>query len=176
MLKELKTESSNQISVIHNNEDSSNSSDSDSSTISKINKTFQDLHISRINYPRKPRFKNSIEKPLPIDIQPSNFNHNQFSVSSDKTYEWNIDNLSEQEILNKLHHMSMTANSYITNHNFTQSEIVDILATGFTECFILGGINTLPKKHDKKSNIQSVLIKMEIPFLMNTLAWLYQTQ
>ena len=132
MLKELKTESSNQISVIHNNEDSSNSSDSDSSTISKINKTFQDLHISRINYPRKPRFKNSIEKPLPIDIQPSNFNNNQFSVSSDKTYEWNIDNLSEQEILNKLHHMSMTANSYITNHNFTQSEIVDILATGFT--------------------------------------------
>ena len=36
----------------------------------------------------------------------------------------------------------MTANSYITNHNFTQPEIVDILSTGFT-----GMLHSWWKKH-----------------------------
>ena len=31
----------------------------------------------------------------------------QFSVFADKLYEWNIDGLSEQEIINKMSHMSM---------------------------------------------------------------------
>jgi hypothetical protein len=55
----------------------------------------------------------------------------QFSVSSDKIYEWNIDGLSEQELLNKVNHMSMVVNAYDTNQNLSQSEIVDLLATGF---------------------------------------------
>ena len=41
----------------------------------------------------------------------------QFSVFADKIYEWNIDGLSEQEIINKMGHMSMVGIAYINNHN-----------------------------------------------------------
>jgi hypothetical protein len=53
-------------------------------------------------------------------------------VSVDKLYEWNIDGLSEQEVLNKLSHLSMVANSYMTNHQLTHVEIIDLLVTGFS--------------------------------------------
>ena len=36
----------------------------------------------------------------------------QFSISADKLYEWNIDGLSEQEIINKMSHMSMVGIAY----------------------------------------------------------------
>ena len=36
----------------------------------------------------------------------------QFSVSADKLYEWNIDGLSEQEIINKMSHMSTVGIAY----------------------------------------------------------------
>ena len=52
-------------------------------------------------------------------------------VSVDKLYEWNIDGLSEQEIINKMSHMSMVANAYLSNHNLDHAEIVDLLTTGF---------------------------------------------
>ena len=41
----------------------------------------------------------------------------QFSVSADKLYEWNIDGLSEQEIINKMSHMSMVGIAYQNNHD-----------------------------------------------------------
>jgi hypothetical protein len=66
----------------------------------------------------------------------------QFSVSSDKIYEWNTDGLSEQELLNKMNHMSMVANAYNTNQNLSQSEIVDLLVTSFT-----GTLRSLWDKH-----------------------------
>ena len=56
----------------------------------------------------------------------------QFSVSADKLYEWNIDGLSEQEIINKMGHMSMVGISYMNNHNLDHLEIVDLLVTGFS--------------------------------------------
>ena len=46
-------------------------------------------------------------------------------------YEWNIDGLLEQEIINKMGHMSMVANAYITNHNVDHVEIVNLLTTDF---------------------------------------------
>ena len=57
--------------------------------------------------------------------------HQQFSVFADKFYEWNIDGLFEQEVLNKLSHLSMVANSYMTNHQLTHLEIIDLLVTDF---------------------------------------------
>ena len=45
--------------------------------------------------------------------------------------EWNIDGLLEQEIINKMGHMSMVANAYITNHNLDHAEIVDLLTIDF---------------------------------------------
>ena len=56
----------------------------------------------------------------------------QFSVSADKFYEWNIDGLSEQEIINKMSHMSMVGIAYQNNHNLDQPEIVNLLVTGFS--------------------------------------------
>jgi hypothetical protein len=47
-------------------------------------------------------------------------------------YEWNIDGLFEQELMNKMNHMSMVANAYITNQSLSHSEIVDLLTTGFS--------------------------------------------
>jgi hypothetical protein len=69
----------------------------------------------------------------PLDLQfEERFLQSQFSVSSDKLYEWNIDGLSEQELMNKMNHMSMVANAYDTNQNLSQLEIVDLIATRFS--------------------------------------------
>ncbi|KAI5330043.1 hypothetical protein L3X38_029440 [Prunus dulcis] len=119
----------------------SESVSSETSDISKIENAFKNLEVH--NEPRVKRLdkhvsptsltKNWYPRPTPPDIQFEERNfQTQFSVSSDKLYEWNIDGLSEQEILNKLQHMSMVANSYITNHSFRQFEIVPLLVTGFT--------------------------------------------
>ncbi|KAL4606183.1 hypothetical protein ACB092_09G084000 [Castanea dentata] len=57
----------------------------------------------------------------------------QFFVSAEKLYEWNIDGLSEQEIINKMAHMSMVGIAYMNNHdNLDHPDIVDLLASGFT--------------------------------------------
>ena len=53
-------------------------------------------------------------------------------MSADKLYEWNIDGLSEQKVLNKLSHLTMVGNSYMTNHQLTHAEIIDLLVTGFS--------------------------------------------
>ena len=45
-----------------------------------------------------------------MQFEERSFQH-KFSVSADKLYEWNIDGLSEQEVLNKLSHLTMVANS-----------------------------------------------------------------
>ncbi|CAL9028495.1 unnamed protein product, partial [Prunus brigantina] len=113
----------------------------ESSNISKIENAFKNLEleselkVKRLTNKINPisLTKNWYPKPTPPDIQFEERNNlSQFSVSSDKLYEWNIDGLSEQEIMNKLTHMSMVANSYITNHSLRQSEIVPLLETGFT--------------------------------------------
>ena len=52
--------------------------------------------------------KNWYSKPTPPDMQfEERYFQTQFSVSADKLYEWNIDVLSEKEIINKMSHMSM---------------------------------------------------------------------
>ena len=56
----------------------------------------------------------------------------QFSVSADKLYEWNIDDLSEQEIINKMSHMSMVGITYQNNHDLDQADIVNLLVTSFS--------------------------------------------
>ena len=56
----------------------------------------------------------------------------QISVSANKIYEWNIDGLSKQEIINKMGHMSMVGIAYANNHILDHPEIVDLLVTGFS--------------------------------------------
>ena len=44
-----------------------------------------------------------------------------------------MDGLSEYGILQKLNHLFMVVNSYLTNYSeYTQSDIVELLAFGFT--------------------------------------------
>ncbi|CAL9004308.1 unnamed protein product [Prunus brigantina] len=127
--------------AIVNSDSESNLETDESSNISKIENAFKNLElesemkVKRLTNKINPTSltKNWYPKPTPPDIQFEERNNlSQFSVSSDKLYEWNIDGLSEQEIMNKLTHMSMVANSYITNHSLRQSEIVPLLETGFT--------------------------------------------
>jgi hypothetical protein len=98
------------------NNEESDSSEFDSSTdddIKILEENFGKINVSpklqRI-FKSKPvnLTKNWYNKPTPPDLQfEERVFQNQFSVSADKLYEWNIDGLSEQEILNKMNHMSM---------------------------------------------------------------------
>ena len=73
-------------------------------------------------------------------------------------YEWNIDGLSEQELLNKLNHMSMVANSYINKFNdMGQSEIVELLASGFT-----GTLRNWWEKHLINESRDSIMHAVQI--------------
>ena len=95
-------------------------------------------------------------KPTPSDLQFEERNvRNQFSVSSGKLYEWNIDGLSEQEILNKIHHMTMVANNYL-NEGRPHIEVIELITLGFTGKLLQWWNNYLTEesKEDSKSSIQ----------------------
>ena len=78
--------------------------------------------------------KNWYPRPTPSDMKfEERVFQTQFSVSADKLYEWNIDGLSEQEIINKMSHMSMVGIAYQNNHDLDKPEIVNLLVTGFFE-------------------------------------------
>ena len=53
------------------------------------------------------------------------------SVASGRLYEWNIDGLSEQEILNKIQHMTMVANNYLTDEH-QHTKVIELMTLGFT--------------------------------------------
>jgi predicted XRE-type DNA-binding protein len=145
MLSELKINQAS-TSVIHQKK---NSDFSDTDSISSHNSTSSDIKILEENFgkinlePKLQRIfdkskpvnfaKNWYSRPTPPDLHfEERFLQSQFSISSDKLYEWNIEGLSEQELMNKMNHMSMVANAYNTNQNLSQSEIVDLLAIGFS--------------------------------------------
>ena len=106
----------------------------------------------------------------------------QFFVSVDKIYEQNIDGLSEQEIINKMGHMSMVGIAYMNNHNLDHLEIVDLLVTGFsgtlrgwwdsylTEDF-KESIKNAVKKNDEGLPIFDESISKGIPNGVNTLIY-----
>ena len=83
---------------------------------------------------------------------------NQFSVSSSKLYEWNIDGLSEQEILNKIQHMSMVANNYL-NENKSHLEVIELIVLGFTGKILQWWNNYLTE--ESKEDIKHVVQKDE---------------
>jgi hypothetical protein len=149
---------------------------SDTDSISSHDSTDSDIRILEENFgkvnlePKLQRIfdnskpvnfaKNWYSRPTPPDLQfEERFLQSQFSVSADKLYEWNIDGLSEQELMNKMNHMSMVANAYDTNHKLSQSEIVDLLATGFS-----GTLRSWWDKHlteDSREEIRKAVKKTE---------------
>ena len=77
--------------------------------------------------------KNWYSRPTPPDMQfVERVFQTQFSVSADKLYEWSIDGLSEQEIINKMSHMFVVRIAYQNNHDLNQPEIVNLLVIGFS--------------------------------------------
>ena len=75
--------------------------------------------------------KNWYSKPILLDMQfEERVFQTQFSISANKFYEWNIDGLSEQEIINKMSHMSIVGIAYQNNHDLDQPKIVNLLVTG----------------------------------------------
>ncbi|KAG2684687.1 hypothetical protein I3760_10G086900 [Carya illinoinensis] len=108
--------------------------------IDLLEKEFQGLQVEKPELARiysrdiKPigLTKNWYSRPTPPDLQyEERGSHSQFSVSADQMYAWNIDGFSEQEILNTLNRMSMVAIAYF-NNKLSQTEIVDILTSGFS--------------------------------------------
>ena len=99
--------------------------------------------------------KNWYPRPTPPDLQFEERNKYQFSVSSGKLYEWNIDGLAEQEILNKIQHMTMVANNYV-NEGRSHTEVIELLALGFTGKLLQWWNNCLieESKEDIKHAIQ----------------------
>ncbi|KAM2636698.1 hypothetical protein EV1_021297 [Malus domestica] len=149
----------------HGSETPSSIPDSEDESIDSIiqmEQAFQSLELKRLNVKRTnptSLTKNWYPRPTPPDLQFEERNfQSQFTVSSDKLYEWNIDGLSEQELLNKLQHISMVANSYITNHDLTQTQIVDILVSGFT-----GMLHSWWEKHltDESRNLIRNAVKQD---------------
>jgi hypothetical protein len=164
--KQEQPSSSNTLSVTKIPESSEKSSETESSSesdsdenIRKVEKALSALELSRIHKPKFPLTsftKNWYPKPTPPDIQFEERNfQSQFAVSADKLYEWNIDGLAEQQILDKLTHMTMVSSSYVMNHDLSQLEVVDLLVAGFT-----GTLQSWWEKHltdESRASIRSAV-------------------
>jgi len=164
--KQEQPSSSNTVSVANIPEFSKNSSETESSSesesdvnIRKFEKAFSALELNRIHKPKFPPTsltKNWYPKPTPPIIQFEEMSfQSQFAVSANKLYEWNIDGLAEQQILDKLTHMTMVSSSYMLNHGLSQPEILDLLVSGFT-----GTLQTWWEKHltdESKASIRSAV-------------------
>ena len=99
--------------------------------------------------------KNWYPRPTPPDLQFEERNSNQFSVSSSKLYEWNINGLAEQEILNKIQHMTMVASNYL-NEGHSHTEVKELMSLRFTGKVLQWWDNCLTEesKEDIKHAVQ----------------------
>ena len=142
---------------IHTASSSSNRTSLESEKeIEKLENQFRGLEVNRLHQPTPTTLtKNWYPRPTPPDLQFEEMNGHQFSVSSGKLYEWNIDGLAEQEILNKIQHMTMVANNYV-NEGRSHTEVVELLALGFTGKLLQWWNNCLTEesKEDIKYAIQ----------------------
>ena len=103
--------------------------------------------------------KNWYPKPTPPDLQFEERNvSSQFSISSGKLYEWNIDGLSEQEILNKIQHMTMVAYNYL-NDGHSHTEVIELISLGFTGKLLQSWNNCLTE--DSREDIKNAVEKDE---------------
>ena len=71
-------------------------------------------------------------KPTPLDLQfEERHTFTNSSYSPDLIYEWNIDGMSEYEIINLLHEMTLLTNVY-KNHGKRDHQIAHLIVIGFT--------------------------------------------
>ena len=123
--------------------------------------------------------KNWYSSPTPPDMQfEERVFQTQFSISADKLYEWNIDGLSEQEMINKMSHMSMVGIAYQNNHDLDQPKIVNLLVTGFSGTLrgwwdsYLTDESRDSIKHAAKKNVEGFPILMKILVAVFLIKWI----
>ena len=88
--------------------------------VSKANKIHWELALPTVKSPPN----------LAIDNRPAALNQSRFNASS--VYEWNIDGMSEYNILRLLQQMTMAANAYKTQQETFDKAIAEIFIAGFT--------------------------------------------
>ena len=114
---------SSKIGVLEQDQSSIASSDIEAfkdESIPKTNKIHWELALPNVRTPLD----------LAIDNRPSALNQSRFNASS--VYEWNIDGMSEYNILGLLQQMTMAGNAYKTQSGTSDKAIAEILIVGFT--------------------------------------------
>ena len=138
---------------------SSTASSNNDKEIEKLENQFCGLEVNRLYQPIPTTLTwNWYPRPTPLDLQFEERNSHQFSVTSGKLYEWNIDGLVEQEILNKIHHMTMVANNY-PNEGRSHPEVIKLMSLGFTGKLLQWWNNCLTEEY--KEDIKHVVQKDE---------------
>ena len=151
--------------------------------IEHIEDQFRGLQVNKLYQPKvspTSLTKNWYPRPTPPDLQYEE-RSTQFTVSSGKLYEWNIDGLSEQELLNKIQHITIVANNYL-NDGIQNTEVVELIVLGFTGKLLVWWNNCLTEaskedikhavKKDKDENpIFDERIRRGVPDGVNTLIY-----
>ena len=151
--------SSSKLIVLDTHIASSNSSRTSSDSekeIEHLENQFRGLEVKKLHQPTLTTLtKNWYPRPTPPDLQFEERNSNQFSVSSSKLYEWNINGLAEQEILNKIQHMTMVASNYL-NEGHSHTEVKELMSLRFTGKVLQWWDNCLTEesKEDIKHAVQ----------------------
>ncbi|GJR33160.1 hypothetical protein Tco_1109392 [Tanacetum coccineum] len=106
--------------------------------IPDIEKQFRENEINKMRFTSKntytprPEARNYYNRPTLPDMQYEESPVRQRALYDGLSiYEWNLDGQTEYQILNILQEMTMASNAYKTHKN-TESQIVEILISGFT--------------------------------------------
>jgi hypothetical protein len=110
--------STNQVNTLQNNPVST----SDTETFQA-----QPLQVNRLTWPAP---KTTIAPDISISTEPTVISQHKYNASS--LYEWNIDGMSEYNILNTLQQMTMAANAYKTQTGTSDKAIAELLIAGFS--------------------------------------------
>ena len=100
-------------------------------------KMFKEPHnqtvLSNINNLETFKTRNYYPRPTFPDMQFEERNqYTQASYTSDTIYEWNIDGMTEYNILTKLQEMTMVSTAYKLNNRLPDHAVAQTIVAGFT--------------------------------------------
>ena len=86
--------------------------------------------IARLNWSQPSSSRSLIPSPHDMELTPLKLVQSKYKSTT--LYEWNIDSMSEHQILNLLQQMTMAANAYKTQTNTSDQAIAEFLIAGFS--------------------------------------------
>ena len=116
--------------------DSSLEEESQTKTGFKSQNDFQTSFQNQIDQPSQPRVNRLDWSIIPRNVapditrQPDVYPQSRFNASS--VYEWNLDGMSEYQVLGLLQQMTMAANAYKTQIGSMDKAIAELLIAGFS--------------------------------------------